>query len=133
MSISASRVSVSRLTFSLLLTSSPSAVFAFFDLRFAAHMLCMRFGRVIARQCLSSAERWQNQAGGVAALFHLRHCQFHHFINSALNSSCITNSLRYIVQYCTLNRIAEQISHMCSWRVAINCARYSHDFITLVM
>ena len=58
---------------------------------------------------------------------------FHHFVNSSLNFACITISYRDVVQWYTLNMIAEQIFHMGSWRVAINCARYSHDLITLVM
>ena len=98
-------------------TCSPYAVYAFRP----CHCKVMPF----------SAELCPNQAGGVAALFHLPHRLFHHFVNSALNSSWITNPLRYVVQYCALNRMAEQISHTSCWRVAINCARYSHDFIVV--
>ena len=122
-------VCVYRLTCSLLVAS--------YLLQFSPE-ICTPYAVYTFRQCHCkampfSAERCPNQAGGVAALFHLPHYLFHHFIDSALNSSCITNSLCYVVQYCTINRIVEQISHMSCWRVVINCARYSHDFITLVM
>ena len=78
-----------RLTCSLLLASFP-AFFAFFDLRFAAHICCVRVSAVSLHGNVPmsfSAERCLNQAVGVAVLFHLPHCLFHHFINSALNSS----------------------------------------------
>ena len=82
--VNSSLLFVSRLTCSLLLASFP-AVFAFFDLRF-----CVRVSAVSLHGNVPmpfSAERCPNQAGGVAALFHLPHCLFHYFINSALNSS----------------------------------------------
>ena len=83
-------VCVYRLTCSLLVASyllqfspeicPPDAVYAFRQ----CHCKAMPF----------SAERCPNQAGGVAALFHLPHYLFHHFIDSALLRLRRVNSVR---------------------------------------